>query len=81
MHASKRTTAFCFMSEAPKGDTTQILHTSNFSQLARNLEIAENLARGRRYAAVLIIENKDDFKPIDPASLTKSLKPLREIFP
>src|SRR5216683_655041 len=43
------------------------------NQLARNLEIAENLARGRRYGALLIVEGKDDFKPIDHSFLADDL--------
>jgi hypothetical protein len=44
------------------------------NQLARNLEIAENLSRGRRYGALLIVERNEDLKQSEPASLAKSLK-------
>lgn len=46
------------------------------NQLARNLEIAENLSRGRRYGALLIVEaveGTNDFKPTDHSFLADDL--------
>ena len=43
------------------------------NQLARNLEIAENLSSGRRYGALLIVEGKDDFKPAGSRFLADDL--------
>jgi hypothetical protein len=45
------------------------------NQLARNLEVAQGMASGRRYGVLLIVENAKDFTVSDHCALSDRLKP------
>jgi hypothetical protein len=45
------------------------------NQLARNLEVAQGMASGRRYGVLLIVENEKDFVVADHRALSDRLKP------
>jgi hypothetical protein len=45
------------------------------NQLARNLEVAQALARSRRYGAILIVEDEKDFVPANTDELLNFLRP------